>query len=143
MKRALTAIGVFAVLAIAAVDFWPRVAHARPSGELAMFTMLNGEVTKLGVLASTGTSVNNTTTGTTFTITQSDCPGRVFMLDCDIAGVSIGNGATCSTDITNANYKPVTLTAHEWKYFILKDASTTICLDTAAVTGNCAVFCMN
>lgn len=141
MKRAF-AIGVLAAVA-GLVVLQPHLAQARPANEFLLFTKLNGEVTKLGTLETTGTSVNNTTTGTTFTITSSDCASRVVMFDCDTAGLAIGNGATCDTTITGANYKPVTLTAHEWKYFLLKDATTTICLDSAAVTAKCAVFCLD
>lgn len=158
MKNALVWISAAALLVLGALGLYAKAAEAhvlgdaartilaaRPSvGDAVLLTQLNGEVTKLGTLETTGTSVNNTTTATTFTVTTADCASRIVMYDCDTAGLSIGNGATCSDTITNANYKPTTLTAHEWRYFILDStgATTTICLDSAAVTAKCAVFCV-
>lgn len=155
MKRAL-AIGALgglcAVLALAVVqplraDALPspevvtKSVLARPASELVLGLKLNGELTKLGVLASTGTTVNNSTTGTTFTITPTDCPSRVILWDCNGAG-HIRNGTTCSSDITNANYG-VYAAAHDLKQMVLQDSTTLICLDTDATTVSCAVFCSN
>jgi hypothetical protein len=139
VKRAL-AFGLgLALIATAAIAARPATLSSN-----AYQVILNGELTRLGVLASTGTSVNNTTTASAFTVTTSSCPSRVLMFDCDGAG-HIGNGATCSDDVTNVNYKPQAA-SHQWKYFTLDSdvasATTTVCLDTPATTVNCVVFCM-
>lgn len=118
---------------------------ARPIvSDAILMAQFNGEMTRLGVLETSGTSVNNTTTATTFTVTTSSCASRIIMYDCDTANVAIGSGTTCSTDLTSADNKPVTGAAHEWRYFYLDatSATTLICLDSNAVAAKCGVHCV-
>jgi hypothetical protein len=111
---------------------------ARPGGELSLFTLLNGEPEKIGVLTSSGTSVNNTTTAVTFTLS-----GSTLLIKCDTALANVGPGSTCSDDVTNVNHK-VTLASVWEPYFLVRvDGTTTVCLDAPAATNiNCAVFRM-
>jgi hypothetical protein len=114
------------------------LAAARPASEFSLFQMLNGEWSKIGVLTSTGTSVNNGSTGVTFTLS---CATVVFQ--CDTAQANVGAGATCDTDPTGANHKKQIATAWEPYYMLALPSTTQVCLDApAATTINCAVFCL-
>lgn len=108
-----------------------------PASEYALMMLLNGEPTLVGVLTSTGTSVNNTTTGVTFSVSA----GNVYVYKCDAGQANVGGGTTCDTTVTNANHKWQIANAWEPYFLVLK--SSTICLDApAATTINCAVFRM-
>lgn len=108
----------------------------RPTSDFALMLALNGVPVKIGVLTSTGTSVNQGTTGTTFTLTG----GTVIEVVCDGAAF-INIGATSSSDYTNANFgRPMTTGVSRW--FVLRDTDTDISLDTSGGTVNCHVAAM-
>jgi hypothetical protein len=108
-----------------------------PPSEFSLMMLLNGEPTKLGVLTSTGTSVNETTTAVPFTVTA----GSVLLFKCDAGSANVGGGTTCENLITDANHRYQLANAFDPYFLVLK--STHICLDApAATTINCAVFRM-
>lgn len=129
ISKAVAIAAVVAVALVAAVAF----AQTRPPGELPLFTLLNGVPVKIGVLTSTGTTVNQSTTASTFTVTG----GRVVEVVCDGAGF-INVGSTSSSDYTNAAFgRPMSTGVSRW--FVLRNSDTDLALDTAGSTVNCNV----
>lgn len=140
MKR-FTLAGLFVLGALFMGAMWPPVhsllGATRPAAENITITLLNGVPVKIGVLTSTGTSVNQGTTASTFTVTG----GKVLEVVCDGAGF-VNVGATASSDYTNANFgRPMTAGISRW--FILRTSDTDLSLDTAGSTVNCNVSEMN
>lgn len=141
MKR-LALAGLFAlgVLFMGALPS-PRVVTeavlaARPTTDNALMLLLNGVPVRIGVLTSTGTSVNQGTTAVTFTVTS----GTVLEVVCDGAAF-VSVGATASSDYTNANFgRPMSAGVSRW--FVLRDSDTDLSLDTAGSTVNCNVSVM-
>ena len=139
VRRGLGVLGVLALL------FAAFVARARPAGELALFFALNGEPTKLGVLTSSGASVNNSTTAVTFTLPSRTIGGTAFYgtvlkVVCD-AKAYITPGATASGTATAATYGHPTLAETPY-YLILQDTTSQLAAISASGTANCAVFQM-
>lgn len=108
----------------------------RPPTEFNLFLFLNGEPTRLGVLTSTGTSINNTTTASTFTITA----GAVLKVICD-AKAFITPGSTASASYTNANLGHPVLADTPY-YLVLGASTTTLASISASGTTNCTVWQM-
>ena len=122
----------------------PLAAHARADTEVILGHQLNGEITKVGVLTSAGTTINNSDTAVPFTIASgnginSSCPTRTILIDCD-AAVNFKTGSTCSSTITDANYGAY-IAPHDIKQMVLKNDTTLICIDTTGGAANCAIFC--
>lgn len=113
------------------------VLAAGPATEFQLFLLLNGEPSLLGVLTSSGSSVDNTTTAVPFSVTA----GQVLLFECDAGSANVGGGSTCDTSTTGANHKRQLANAYDGYWMVLR--SSTICLDApAATTINCAVFKM-
>lgn len=111
-------------------------ALSRP-GEYAMYLRLNGVPVRLGVLTSTGTSVNNSTTASTFTVTS----GEVYEVICDgSAVVAVGSTATAGDYTSSTMGVPMSTGVSRW--FILRDTDTALALDTTGGTVNCVVHTM-
>lgn len=110
---------------------------ARPGGELSMFLRLNGVPVRMGVLTSTGTSVNNGTTASTFTVTG----GLVYEVICDgSAVVAVGSTATAGDYTSSTMGVPMSTGVSRW--FILRETDTSLALDTTGGTVNCVVHTM-
>lgn len=128
--------GAWALMAGLGVMLLAIVAFGRPAGEFVLFNLLNGVPVKIGVLTSTGTSVTQATTASTFTVTG----GTVIEVVCDGAGF-VNVGGTASSDYTSANFgRPMTAGVSRW--FVLRDTDTDLSLDTAGSTVNCNVSVM-
>lgn len=99
--------------------------------------VLNGKPVKAGTLETSGTAVNNATTGTPFTLRD----GAAVLVTCSggIAYVNVGNSScTVSSTITNSAYG-IPLDPNEKFYFIL--APNESCIALVGASGvKCAVF---
>lgn len=111
MKRALR-------IALCLVMGLALPAAARPTTDPALM-LLNGVPVKLGTITTTGASTTNATTASAFTVT---------------------GGSSSSTTYTNAAFGTV-MSAGVPRYFILRDADTTVAV-AAAASVNCAVHVM-
>lgn len=129
-------IGSIALPALALLALLLLTAVGRP-GELVMFLRLNGVPVRLGVLTSTGTSVNNSTTASTFTVTA----GEVYEVVCDGAAVMAVGSTVAAGDYTSASMG-VPMTTGTSRWFILRDTDTALALDTTGGTVNCVVHTM-
>jgi hypothetical protein len=138
MKQFAIPVAVIALLFMAALPPpLPGLFQGRLVAEGPLFVALNGVPERIGVLTSTGTSVNQSTTASPFTITG----GTVLEVVCDGAGF-LNVGATSSSDYTNANFgRPVITGGSRW--FVLRDTDTNLSLDTSGATVNCNVSVMH
>lgn len=112
------------------------VAGERPRNDFVLFVRLNGEPSRLGVLTSTGTSVNQGTTATPFTIPS----GAVLKIICDVkAFVTVGTTAS-------ANYTATTLghpVLADTPYYVILQAgagNADLASISAGGTTNCTVW---
>lgn len=111
-------------------------AQARPASEFQLFTLLNGTPVALGVLTTAGTTISNSTTAVPFTVTG----GTVLRVVCDAAAF-VRIGTTASSDYTSAVFgEPMPLGVAKW--FVLRDADTSIAVDTTGGAANCNVAVM-
>lgn len=108
----------------------------RVLNESEMLVRLNGEPVKIGVLTSSGTSINNSTTAVPFTL-PANCVMKVL---CD-AESWVTPGATASSSATNAAFgHPCPTRVAYW--LNLRDSTTQVAMVPTSGSSNCAVFCM-
>ena len=129
----LFAVGVLFMGALSPLSPAAQLVVGRVADMTSLFMLLNGTPVALGVLTSTGTSVNQGTTASPFTFSGGGC----YQVTCDGAAV-INIGSTASTDYTSANFGRA-LSAGQASYWCVRDTDTNISLDTAGTTVNCAV----
>lgn len=136
---------LFAIAALAGALFMgasplshmPELASGvRPNSDSVLMLMLNGVPEKIGVLTSTGTTVNQTTTAVPFTVAGE----TVIEVVCDGAGF-INVATTSSSDYTSAVFgRPMQSGVSRW--WVLRTTDTNLALDTAGATVNCNVSVM-
>lgn len=98
-----------------------------------LLIQLNGIPRAVGVLTSTGTSVNQGTTGATFTLPTGTC----FEITCDGSGV-MNFGATAALAYTSSNFGHAMSTGQSW-YPCSQDTDTNLSFISTTGTVNCNV----
>lgn len=131
---ALFSVGVLFMGAVSPLDMAAKMALQRVADMTSLFLRLNGTPVALGVLTSTGTSVDDESTAVPFTFVGGSC----YEVTCDGAAV-LNIGGTASTDYTSANFGHAMTGAGVPWYVCVRDADTDISLDTTGGTVNCNV----
>lgn len=99
----------------------------------SLLVRLNGVPRSVGVLTSTGTSVNQGTTGATFTLPTGTC----FEITCDGSGV-MNFGTTAALAYTSSNFGHAMTTGQSW-YPCSRDTDTNLAFISTTGTVNCSV----